>query len=209
MKEIILMLFVITIFVMATANRLRNYVKLVMVQGFLLFALALVQLNEITVANLVWIAIETLLFKSIAVPVFLFRLINRNKITREAEPFLPHFASLAITVVIVAGMYVLISAVNDEGIGKLFFVTSMSAILFGLYFICSRRKLLSHLIGYMIIENGVFILTLAVGNHMPFLVNLGVLLDIFASVLLLGFFAGKIGDVFKSTDVDSLTTLKD
>lgn len=50
---------------------------------------------------------------------------------------------------------------------------------------------------------------MAVGNHMPFLVNLGVLLDIFASVLLLGFFAGKIGDVFKSTDVDSLTTLKD
>ncbi|MCF0201265.1 MAG: NADH-quinone oxidoreductase subunit K [Bacteroidales bacterium] len=209
MKEIILMLFIITLFVMATANRLRTYVKLVMAQGLLLFVLALVQLNEITVGNLVWIAVETLLFKSVAVPAFLFRLINRNKITREAEPFLPHFASLAITVAIVAGMYALIGAVGDGRIGKFFFVTSMSAILFGLYFICSRRKLLSHLIGYMVIENGVFILTLAVGNHMPFLVNLGVLLDIFASVLLLGFFAGKIGDVFKSTDVDSLTTLKD
>lgn len=209
MKEILLILFIITLFSMAIANRMRNYVKILFLQGLLLFAMSFVLLKEITVANLVWISVETLLFKSVVVPALLYHLIDKNRITREAEPFLPHFASLAITVCIVAGTFLLAGAVGDELISKMFFVTALSAIFFGLYFICSRRKLLSHLMGYIVIENGVFILTIAVGNHMPFLVNLGVLLDIFASVLLLGFLAGKIGDVFKNTDIDKLTSLKD
>ena len=63
--------------------------------------------------------------------------------------------------------------------------------------------------GYLVIENGVFILALAIGNEMPMLVNTGVLIDIFVSILLLGMFINKIGDVFKEIDVDQLTQLKD
>jgi hypothetical protein len=46
---------------------------------------------------------------------------------------------------------------------------------------------------------------MAVGNEMPMMVNLGVMLDIFASVLILGIFLNKIGDVFKDVDVDRYT----
>ena len=44
---------------------------------------------------------------------------------------------------------------------------------------------------------------------MPMLVNLGIMLDIFASVLILGIFFNKIGDVIKDPDVDVLSNLKD
>ncbi len=63
--------------------------------------------------------------------------------------------------------------------------------------------------GFLIIENGVFVLSLAVGTQMPMLVNIGILLDIFASVLILGIFVNKIGDVLKEQDVDQLRNLKD
>ena len=63
--------------------------------------------------------------------------------------------------------------------------------------------------GFLIIENGVFVLSLAVGTEMPMLVNIGILLDIFASVLILGVFVNKIGDVLKEQDVDQLRNLKD
>ena len=58
-------------------------------------------------------------------------------------------------------------------------------------------------------RGGVFVLSLAVGNEMPNLVNLGIMLDVFASVLILGTFLNKIGDVFKAVDVDQLSNLKD
>jgi len=78
-----------------------------------------------------------------------------------------------------------------------------------LYMIVSRKKIISHVIGYLVIENGVFILSLAVGNEMPMMVNLGIMLDIFASVLILGIFFNKIGDIIRDPDVNLLRNLKD
>jgi hydrogenase-4 component E len=78
-----------------------------------------------------------------------------------------------------------------------------------LYLIVTRKKIITHVIGYIIIENGVFVLSLAVGNEMPMLVNLGIMLDIFASVLILGVFFNRIGDLLKDPDIDHLRNLKD
>ena len=78
-----------------------------------------------------------------------------------------------------------------------------------MYIIVSRRKIITHVMGFLVIENGVFVLSMAVGNKMPMLVNIGILLDIFASVFLLGIFVNKIGDVLKEGDVEHLSKLKD
>ena len=86
---------------------------------------------------------------------------------------------------------------------------ALSALFSGLYFIASRKKIITHVICYVIIENGVFILSLAVGNEMPMLVNLGILLDVFVSVFLLGIFINKVGDVLHDTDISQLSNLKD
>jgi hydrogenase-4 component E len=63
--------------------------------------------------------------------------------------------------------------------------------------------------GFLVIENGVFILSLAVGNEMPMMVNSGIFLDLFITVLLLGIFVNKIGDVLKDVDAGQLKNLKD
>ena len=86
---------------------------------------------------------------------------------------------------------------------------ALSTLFTGLYLVVSRKKIISHVVGYLVIENGVFVLSLAIGNEMPMLLNLGIMLDIFASVLILGVFFNKIGDVIRDPDVNLLTNLKD
>jgi hydrogenase-4 component E len=140
---------------------------------------------------------------------FMSHLIKRNKITREAEPFLPNFLSLVIITVIIIITILLANSIKDTRLDKIFFIVALSTLFSGLYLIATRRKIITHVIGYLIIENGVFVLSLAVGNEMPMLVNLGIMLDIFASVLILGIFLQKIGDVFKDVDVNQLSNLKD
>jgi hydrogenase-4 component E len=153
--------------------------------------------------------LETVVFKAIAVPYFMKYLIKRNNITREAEPYLPNFISLIIATLIIVVTIILSSAIDDKNLDKTFFVVALSNLFIGLYLIVSRKKIITHVIGYLVIENGVFILALAVGNEMPMLVNLGIMLDIFASVLILGVFFNKIGDVLKDPDVNLLRNLKD
>jgi hydrogenase-4 component E len=194
---------------MAIANRMLTYLKVLAFQGVLLFVVVFLQLSEINPVNLALILLETIVFKSVAVPLFMAYVLKRNNITRESEPFLPNFVSLIITTLIVVVTILLANGVKDTSLDKIFFVVALSSLFTGLYFIATRRKIITHVIGYLIIENGVFVLSLAVGNEMPMLVNLGIMLDIFASVLILGIFLNKIGDVFKDIDVNQLSNLKD
>ncbi|HNW75293.1 MAG TPA: hypothetical protein PKJ28_00250 [Bacteroidales bacterium] len=209
MTNILLIIFIISLLYFAIANRLMTYVKIIALQGVILFGVAFIELLEINVINLILILLETIIVKAVMIPAFMSYVIRKNKITREAEPFLPNFLSLIIVTGIIIGTFIIASFIDDPNLHKIYFVTALSALFCGFFFISSRRKIITHVICYVIIENGVVILSLAVGNEMPMLVNLGILLDVFVSVFLLGIFINKIGDVMGEGDVGSLNRLKD
>ncbi|OFX84197.1 MAG: hypothetical protein A2W99_00275 [Bacteroidetes bacterium GWF2_33_16] len=209
MINVLLITFVITLLYIAIANRLLTYVKILAFQGILLFGVAFIELLEINPINLAFILLETIIVKTIAIPVFLTYVIKKNKITREAEPFVPNFVSLIIVTAIIIATFLISNSIADTHLNKIYFVVALVALFSGLYIIISRKKIITHVIAYVIIENGVFILSLAVGTEMPMLVNLGILLDIFVSVFLLGIFINKVGDVVKDIDITQLSNLKD
>ena len=209
MIDILLIALAISLLYMSIANRLVTYLRILSFQGIILFFTTYLTLTDLKTVNLLLIMLETIVFKAIAVPWFLNHIIKRNGITREAEPYLPYFISLIIVTLIIVSTIILSSSIKDQNLDKTFFVVALSTLFTGLYMIVSRKKIITHVIGYIVIENGVFVLSLAVGNEMPMLVNLGIMLDIFASVFILGVFFNKIGDVLKDPDVNLLRNLKD
>lgn len=209
MIDILLIALAMSLLYMSIANRLVTYLRILSFQGIILFFTTYLTLTDLKTVNLLLIMLETIVFKAIAVPWFLNHIIKRNGITREAEPYLPYFISLIIVTLIIVSTIILSSSIKDQNLDKTFFVVALSTLFTGLYMIVSRKKIITHVIGYIVIENGVFVLSLAVGNEMPMLVNLGIMLDIFASVFILGVFFNKIGDVLKDPDVNLLRNLKD
>jgi hydrogenase-4 component E len=209
MINILLITFIISLIYMSMANRMMTYIRVIAFQGILLFGVALVELIEINIVNLVFVLLETIVIKAIAIPVFLKYILDRNRITREAEPYVSNFVSVVVVTFIILGSFFLANAITDTYVRKIFFIVALSALFTGLYVIITRRKIITHVMGFLIIENGVFVLSIAVGSEMPMLVNTGILLDIFVSVILLGIFADKIGDVFEEQDVEQLRNLKD
>lgn len=209
MTDILLIALAMSLLYISIANRLFTYLNILVFQGFILFGVTFLTLTKISTINLLLIMLETIVFKAVAVPWFINYVIKRNGITREAEPYLPNFVSLIIVTFITVATIILSSSIKDPNLDKTFFVVALSTIFTGLYLIVTRKKIITHVIGYIIIENGVFVLSLAVGNEMPMLVNLGIMLDIFASVLILGVFFNRIGDLLKDPDIDHLRNLKD
>lgn len=209
MINVLLILFTITLLYLAIANRIMTYVKIIAFQGLLLFGVAYIELYDISTLNLAFILLETVIIKALAVPLFLNYVIKRNRITREMEPYLPNFISLLIITLIIVVTFIVSNSIPDINLKKIYFVVALSALFSGLYFIITRKKIITHVIGYVIIENGVFIMSMAVGNEMPILVNLGILLDIFVSIFILGIFINKVGDVVKDIDITQLSNLKD
>jgi hydrogenase-4 component E len=209
MINVLLITFTISLLYLSIANRLMTYVKLVALQGVILFGVTFVELREISTINLAFILLETIVMKTLAIPLFLGYVIRKNNITRETEPYLPNFISLIVVTMIIIITFLVSNTISDLKLDKIYFVVALTALFSGLYIIITRKKIITHVIAYVIIENGVFILSLAVGNEMPMLVNLGILLDIFVSVFLLGIFVNKVGDIVKDIDISQLSNLKD
>jgi hydrogenase-4 component E len=209
MINILLITFAISLIYIAIANRLLTYIRIIAFQGLVLFGVAFIELIEINVINLIFVLLETIVIKAVAIPYFLRYILERNKITREAEPFVSNFVSVVIVTIIIIGSFFLTYTVHDTSVRKIFFTVALSALFTGLYIIITRRKIITHVMGYLVIENGVFVLSLTVGSEMPMIVNTGILLDVFVSVILLGIFADKIGDVFEEQDVEQLRNLRD
>ena len=63
-------------------------------------------------------------------------------------------------------------------------------------------------VGYLVLENGIFIMGLGLLDAMPFLVEIGVLLDLFVAIFVMGIILNHISREFGRTDAAELTSLK-
>ena len=79
----------------------------------------------------------------------------------------------------------------------------------GLLVLTTRRKALSQVVGYLVLENGIYVFGLSQVERVPFLVEMGVLLDIFVGVFIMGIVVFHINREFDSLDSTRLTELKD
>lgn len=209
MSYLFIILFAITLIYFALSERVKKFVWLLSIQGFILFGVVFFNLNKIEIFDFIFILVETILVKAIVVPWFLHRVRKHNHLSREDNPSVPVFYSIIIVVISLLLSFLLSNQLNYQQIHTKYFTVAFSSILFGVYFIIIHKNIFSHVVGYLIIENGIFLLSLAVGSTMPMMVNLAILLDVLMGVLVLGIFINRVGDTFKSIEINQLSKLKD
>jgi hydrogenase-4 component E len=193
------------------ASRIEAYVKILALQGTLLFLLVVVDIKEINWLNIAFLIVETLIIKTIVIPYFLLKVIRKNEIGREIEPYISQFYSVLIASAIFMFGFVAAfwAAKTNAGIKPLYFGISIVLIVASLFLIVNRKRIITHILCYMMLENGIFLLSLSVANEMPMLVNIGVLLDLFVGIFLFVIFFNKIQEMYDGNHIDVLTELKD
>lgn len=209
MIPLLILLFAVSLVYFSITERFRTYVMLVGLQGVLLFGISFSLLKEINTLNLIFIIVETLVFKALVVPWLLNRIIRRTHITKVHKGALPAFYSILLVIGAMLVSVVLTSVLNDSRIDGFFLAISIFAMLTGMLLIITHKRIFSHMVGFLVVENAVFLFSIAAGAEMPMLINTAILLDIFISVLILGVFMTKIEDRMHSLETDMLTKLKD
>jgi hydrogenase-4 component E len=192
MNVLLVIVFAITLIYLSVTERFRIYAGLVALQGFILFLLSFLELDKITLATLLFVAIETLVFKVVIVPYLLFMIIKKTGVERVHERALPAFYSVLFVSLGLLLSIVVSFSMNTTQNTMIYFIVSFFAVYTGLFLIISHRKIFSHLVGFLVIENAVLLLSLAIGSEIPMLINIGILLDIFVSVLILGIFVMRL-----------------
>ncbi|MCC8165269.1 MAG: hydrogenase [Planctomycetes bacterium] len=202
-------IFILTNFVLLASSRLGFCIKAVTIQGVVLAIIPLVHEGDhLGVASLVLCAV-TLAVKGYAFPKLLNGAISRARIRREVEPLVGYSTSILLGLAMLVFGFWLQSRLPLGGNDGLLLPASFFAILAGFFVTIGRRKALTQILGYLALENGIFAFGAAALPEHPWMLELGVLLDVFVAVLVMGVAVFRISEEFEHIDVDRLRSLRD
>jgi hydrogenase-4 component E len=205
----LLVLSLLVNFIVLGASRLAFSVRAVAVQGIVLGVLpALIHPFS---WHLVGIVIGMLLAKGLVIPWMIMNAIRQAGIKREVEPFIGFIPSLVLGALFTALAFVFAAKLPlaPEHAGLLFVPASMATIMCGFLVLMARRKAISQVIGYLVMENGIFIFGLLLAEAMPLMVEAGALLDLLVGVFVMGIVINHINREFSSLDTSRLTALRE
>ena len=191
-------------------SRMGSCIRIVAIQGVALGFLPLVLNNWNMELGLVLFSVVIISLKGIAFPWMLNRTLRELATQREIEPFIGYGISIiAGTIALVACMWLSTRLPFPEPLmSPLIVPVAFFTIMSGLFLIISRKKALTQVLGYLVLENGIYAFGVALVRQQPMLVELGILLDIFVAVFVMGIAMFHINREFDSIDTDQLSRLR-
>jgi hydrogenase-4 component E len=197
-------------FVALGVSRIRAVINAVALQGALLGLCTYFVHPEIGTRTLLLI-LATVALKGFAIPAFLVHAMREANIQHEVKPVVDYLASLLLgavgTGLALAFSYTLPLA--DQHTDLLVVPASLATVWTGFLMLTTRRKAIMQVLGYLLLENGIFLFGLLLLEALPFLVEVGVLLDLFTAVFVMGIIVHHISREFASISTEHLTELKD
>ncbi len=209
--DIVLLLVLLSDLYLLSLTRLGASIRVMAFQGVLLALLPLLSAGGILSLHGLIIAVSSLAIKAILIPRFLSHAAREVHTGLAIDSHIPYGAALltGMGMVLVSFWVARKFALPVTVTSRLWIPVSLAAVMIGLLMLIIRKKAISQVIGYLVLENGIYILGLSLAAQMPFLVELGVLLDVFAGVFIMGIIMNHIKNYFDDLDVDNLTILKD
>jgi len=192
LEDMVRILFVFVLITAAFILSTRNIASLLTVYAVQSLLLVLIASSLYFIEGnrtLIAIAALTLVSKVLLIPIFINLIGEKIKISRDLKfNYLEPTASLLVSMGLILLAYVFLSGFFNEFIlGKLFFigaVIGLSLTLMGMLVIFSRRKVITKVIGYLTMENGVLLFGIFVAD-LPFIIEILIVIDLMILVLLI------------------------
>jgi hydrogenase-4 component E len=209
--DTVLMLLVLSNFWLLGSSRLAACIQMVANQGLLLGLIPLFAQWPGITPRLIAVAALSTGLKGIILPALLRRAVREANVRNEVEPLVGFTTSILLGIGLwgvamhVAGRLPLPGAETSSLLVPVAIFTVMS----GLLLIVSRNTAVMHVVGYLVLENGIYAFGWAFAIEEPLLVEMGVLLDVFAAVFVMGIAIYHLNREFDSIETDQLASLKD
>src|SRR5262245_55868427 len=199
-----------TAFLLIVRGDLAGQVRLFALQSGLVAVLAAVIAGFERSLELFGVALALALLKVWVIPRVLNRAVAKIGIQRAVAPYLGAAAAL-----VVAGLLVVLAFVVMKPIAALnplptagSIPLAFAGVLIGFFVTVIRRRAITQILGFLMLENSIFLLALLATYGVPFIVEVGVFLDVLVAVLIMEVFVYRIKEKFDSIEVGQLGKLK-
>ncbi|MCF7849279.1 MAG: hypothetical protein K9M45_10535 [Kiritimatiellales bacterium] len=209
LNALLVVVLALNLFALGT-SRIVTVIKLVSLQGFLLGLIPLL-MEE----HLGWSATlasgGAILLKGAIIPFMMLRAMRDVQIKREMEPLIGFLPSMLLGA-LATGFALLFSKalpLAGEHTTPLLVPAALATIFVGFILLTTRAKAITQVMGYLVLENGIYIFGMLLLGTMPLVVELGVLLDLFVAVFVICIIINHINQAFSSLDTRRLVALKE
>jgi hydrogenase-4 component E len=207
-------LILVSSFVLIANKRVNAYVHTFRLQSLLLALCAGVlgahNLLHGEGFELLIVSILIVAIKVVFIPKLLKVTIQKVEYSVEKDFFL----NIPVSIIICCGIFLLtyfmVSGIEglDNADTRVYLVNSISVVLIGLFFMISRKKAIGQIVGFLIIENGLFTAAIMTTRGIPMIIELGIFLDVLTAVLIMGILVFRINENFESIDINKLKKLR-
>jgi len=209
--DLILVLVVLTTLRLLASSRLGAAIRIVALQGVLVGLVPLFASEHALGWRALVLAAGSIVLKGGVFPWLLFRALREAEIGREMRPFVGPVSSVLAGVLALGGAFALSWRLPGlTGVPSALLVpTAFFSIFAGMFMLVVRRRAVSQVLGFIVLENGVFAFGAGVMPETSLLVETGILLDVFVAVFVMGIALFHINREFDHLDADRLSELKD
>lgn len=209
--DFIMVWLILTNLMVLSASRLVSFIRIVAAQSMAIGFLPLLSSHVVHPFTTVFLTLATIIVKGFVFPALLLKALREAGVRKEVEPLVGYSLSLLFGIFfIVIAFWINSRLPADETVASpLFGPVAFSTMLVGLFVIITRVKAVTQVLGYLLLENGIYCFGVAYLLDQPLLVELGILLDIFVAVFVMGIIIFHISREFDHIDTFQLNKLRD
>ena len=191
------------------SSRLPGLIKVLAFQGVVVSIVPLFIDQNMTGGGILFTLI-TLTIRGIVIPLCIYLAIKKVAIHREVEPIVGYHASmLAGLGLIVAAIYVSHNFHVPASNSVLLLPAAITVLVSGMFLLMARRNAIAMVLGYIMMENGIYLVGTTFSAHARHIVEFGILLDVLAGVMIMAIILQNIRRTFDDVDTALLRTLKE
>lgn len=207
--NILLILLVLLNFRLLGTSRLIACIQSIAIQA-LLFGILSFLYNRTDSALVVFSLIIATTIKAGLIPWFIRRTTIRVGARRELEPFVNYaFSLLAGTVLLGISLLITFQLKINLDKGSSFYAPiAFFTIMTGFFLIIARKKAVTQVLGYLALENGIYAFGMSFPLQEPIIIEMGILLDVFAAIFIMGITIYHINREFDHIDIDRISAVR-
>ncbi|HDS17214.1 MAG TPA: hydrogenase [Proteobacteria bacterium] len=208
MNAIFMLILALNLFALGNASII-SVIRIVALQGVLMGFLPLFIHSHLSFATIL-ASLAAISLKGIVIPAIMIKALRDVQIKREVEPIIGLLPSTIIGALVTAAVFLICGRGQVPGQSEsLIIPTAITVVLVGFILLTTRLKSLTQVLGYLVLENGIYMFSLLLMEAIPLVVEMGMLLDLFVSIFIVSIITNQINRTFSSLDTRHLSSLKE
>ncbi|MCG6905975.1 MAG: hydrogenase [Desulfobacteraceae bacterium] len=208
--DTILALALLSILFSFGSSRLPGLIKVLAFQGIVVSVVPLFIGQDIATGG-IFFTLATMTIRGIVIPGCIYLAIQKVAIQREVEPIVGYHASILAGLLLVVAATVASHRFDTpaSGVSALLLPTAISLLGAGMFLLMARRNAIAMVLGYIMMENGIYLVGTTFSIRARHIVEFGILLDVLAGVMIMAVILQNIKQTFDDVDTARLRTLKE